>query len=257
MVIATAPSNVLVPLYRQVSEQLLKAIMGGEFAPGEALPTESELCARFGVSRITVRKALDELVERQLIIRRRGVGTFVRQSDQGTWSVTLTGLLEEVLSPNRLVVVREAVVRPPADVLEFAQLPTDTRLKLFEGTNHVADGAPLVHLHYFFPLPIGERLSAEALSGPTQPIRLVEQALGVQVDHAAQIIKPMIASLGIARHLRIAAGTAVLRAIRVYYDAQQRPIEIFDAAYHPENYRYAATLYPRAGGVSQSWVAHS
>lgn len=244
---ALAPSGVLVPLYRQVSDRLLKSIMGGDFAPGQALPTEDALCAKFGVSRITVRKALDELVERQLVVRRRGVGTFVRDDDRSTRSVTLSGYIDEVLSPNRLVLVREATIRPPADVRQFAQLPEDARLKLFEGTNHLADGAPLVHLHYYFPPEIGARLTGQALCGPTQPIRLIEQRLGLQVDHAEQVVEPMTATGRLARHLRIPSGTAVLRAIRVYYDADRRPIEIFDAAYHPTHYRYTAKLYPRAG----------
>jgi DNA-binding GntR family transcriptional regulator len=243
---AVIPSSSLVPLYRQVSEQLMAAIMGGQFAPGEALPTESALCAQYGVSRITVRKALDELVERQLIVRRHGVGTFVRESRQSNWSVKLTGLLEEVLAPHRLVVVREALARPPADLLELAQLPPGTKMALFEGTNYASDGSPLMHLCYYFP-PHARGLSASSLTGPTPPFRQAEQALGTAVDHARQVIEAAIADGRTSRYLRIPRGTPALRAIRVYHDAAGRPVELLQAIYHPTHYRLTATLYPGAG----------
>ena len=233
----------LVPLYRQVSDRLVQSIVSGEYAEGQALPGEHALCARFGVSRITVRKALDELVERRLVVRRHGVGTFVSQ-DRSTWSVTLTGVIDDVLTPSHLTILREAVTAPPADVLRFARLAPGTLMKLFEATNHV-DGVPLVHVRYHFPLPIAARLSAAALSGPMQAIRVVEKAIGRAVDRAEQVVEPMNARGAVARGLGVEPGTAVLRAIRVYTDTDQQPMEIFDAAYHPKHYRYTATLYPR------------
>lgn len=245
MAIADMPSTTLVPLYRQVSEKLVRSIATGEFPEGQALPTEQALCEKFGVSRITVRRALDELVERQLIVRRQGVGTFVSKDRSSTWSVTLTGVIEDVITPSRLTIVREAVSSPPPDVLRFAKLSAGTKLKLFEAANRI-DGVPLVHVRYYFPLAVASRLSAEALSGHLQAIRVVERALGRPVDHAEQVVVPTNARGAIARSLGLAPGTAVLRAIRVYYDEDQQPMEIFDAAYHPTQYRYTATLYPRA-----------
>lgn len=242
-----ASSTSLIPLYRQVSERLQRSIMAGEWRAGEALPTEDALCSKFSVSRITVRKALDELVDRHLVVRRRGVGTFVADAGAATRSVTLTGYIEEVLSPNRLVIDREAVVRPPADVLEFAGLAPATKLALFEGTNHLAGGEPLVHLHYYFPPDVASHLSARALAGPTQPIKLVERVTGRFVDHAEQVVLPVSAGRRSARALGVPADSPLLRAIRVYFDADHAPIEIFDAVYHPAHYRYTARLYPRAG----------
>lgn len=241
-----APSASLVPLYRQVSDKLFEEIMSGKIAGGEALPPEHALCARFRVSRITIRKALDELVARRIVVRRQGVGTFVTDADRSRWSVTLTGVIEDILTPNDLDVVRKAVVCPEPDVLQFAGLPATTKLRLFEGVNYLASGTPLVHVRYYFPHWVANSLSVEALSGPKQAIKVVEEKAGCAVDHADQIVLPVIASGRIAKSLMIPAGTAVLRAVRVYYDTQSRPIEIFDAAYHPTNYRYTARLYPRA-----------
>lgn len=235
----------LVPLYRQLSDRLAQAIVSGEYAAGAALPTEFALCETYGVSRITVRKALDELVGRRLVERRRGVGTFVAKDSATAWSVTLTGTIEDVITPSRLTILREEVATPPDDVRRFAKLGEGARLKMVEATNTISGNVPLVYIRYWFPLDVAKLLSSAALTGPTQAIKVVQQATGRAIDRAEQVVEPLAARGEVARRLRVPRGTAVLRAIRVYYDTAQRPIEIFDAAYHPTQYRYTATLFPR------------
>jgi len=65
------------PLYQQIKELILQSLQGGEWKPGEAIPSEMDLAARFRVSQGTVRKAIDELAADNLVIRRQGKGTFV------------------------------------------------------------------------------------------------------------------------------------------------------------------------------------
>ncbi|CAG0976650.1 partial putative HTH-type transcriptional regulator YurK, partial [Rhodocyclaceae bacterium] len=65
------------PLYRQIKGLILQALEAGEWRPGEAIPSETELAARFGVSQGTVRKAIDEMAAENLLVRRQGKGTFV------------------------------------------------------------------------------------------------------------------------------------------------------------------------------------
>ena len=239
------PTTASGPLYRCVCEQLLAAVGDGRLKAGQALPGEHALCEQFGISRITVRRALDDLVQRGILERRRGVGTFVSAENSGAWRVQLTGILEDVLTPSDHEIVSEMTREPPADVLRFARLAPGTRLKVYEAKNRVG-GAPLVHISYYFPSEIARHLSAKTLAGPALVINTVERAVGCQVDFAEQVVEPMIASKAIAQALGISAGAAVLRAIRVYYDTTGRLIEILDAAYHPVNYRYTARLYPRA-----------
>ncbi len=247
----TSPTaTTLVPLYRQVSNDLAQAILRGTIPAGAAVPTEEALCAQYSVSRITVRKALDELEERHLVVRRQGVGTFATGPERSSKQVTLTGYIDEVLSTNRLVVMRRALVRPPAELLEHVRIADHVRLQLFEGVNYVTDDAPLVHLRLYYPPDIARHVTAAGLAGPLPPIKYVEQQADVQVHHAEQIMVPAVVTGTIAKRLKLKAGTPVLRAIRAYYDTDDKPIEIFDACYHPSHYRYTATLYPRAGSAS-------
>jgi DNA-binding transcriptional regulator YhcF (GntR family) len=71
------PAPAFSPLYRQIKELLTQSLQGGEWRPGEAIPSEVELAARFKVSQGTVRKAIDALADENLLVRRQGKGTFV------------------------------------------------------------------------------------------------------------------------------------------------------------------------------------
>ncbi|MDE2515295.1 MAG: GntR family transcriptional regulator [Rhodospirillales bacterium] len=224
-------------------------IVAGAFPPDSALPTEHALCARFGVSRITVRKALDELTARHLVQRRQGIGNFVREKPRDAWSATLTGVLEEVLTPSDLHLRHEGDRIPPAELLDFAKLAPRTRLHCYEGVNYVAaSGAPVVHVTYYFPDWVAARLNAASLTAPIPVSAVVQQRTGTLLDHADQIMVPAVAPPRIAKRLKIETGTPVLRAIRVYYDTQGRLLEILDATYHPTHYRFTAHLTPRRTG---------
>lgn len=246
MTLLDRPTESLVPLYRQISDRLSERIAAGEFGPGAPIPSEHELCAMFGVSRITVRKAIDELVNRNMVVRRHGRGTFVSGDEHGHWQVTLTGVLEDVLLPYHFKVTREGSAVPPADVLAFAEIVERRRYKTIEGVNYSSDGAPLVHVRYFFPPQIGKLLTADTLIEANGAIRAVEQVSRRKVHHARQIVEPMIADDTIAEHLEVPAGTALLRITRVFHDLSENPIQLYQGAYHPTHYRYTATLYPRS-----------
>jgi GntR family transcriptional regulator len=241
------------PLYRRLADELISDIESGRIAPGSALPTEHELCRLHGVSRITVRRALDVLTEGHYVLRRRGVGTFARPTDPDRWTAMFDATLEDVLPPPRLSLLREATAKPPADVLAFAELPADQRMRMLEAMNHVPNGEPLAHLHLWFPLPLGEKVTGAMLGGPLPPPRLVERQLGVRIDHAVQAVEPVIAGARVARHLRIGSGVPVLRALRVYRDRARRAVYVCDVTYHPRHFRLTARLQTaRAAGASDA-----
>lgn len=237
------------PLYRQVAERLIAQIMAGDFKPGEALPPEDSLCKMFGVSRITLRKSIEELLDRHLIVRRRGVGTFVNDPRRATKSVTLTGVIDDVLPGNLIQVLDESIVTLPVKMVELFGLAPQ-KWKCITAINHVAKNEPLDYARFYFPEALASSISAADIAGPLPPVKFLQLHLGVRIDHADQIVEPMKASADIAAKLDIAKGTPVLRAIRIYYDTHVNPVEIVDAVYHPERYRYAATLYPRTDGAA-------
>jgi GntR family transcriptional regulator len=246
----TAPAGAtasLVPLYRQVSDDLIRCIAGRGMRPGDPLPPEVELCRAYGVSRITIRKALDELVARHLVTRRRGSGTFISDSERIAKSVVLTGYIDDVLMLNRMTVLSERWGSLPHHAAEFAAETADGPFKQITGVNHITEGEPIVHIAFWFPPDIATRVTAADVAGPLPTIRHIERSHDLRMSHALQVIDPIAAPRVIADALGIVRGTPVLRALRCYRDASGRLIELFEAHYHPTRYRFSAQLYPRQG----------
>lgn len=236
----------LAPLYRRVSRTLEERIRSGALPPGSLLPSESQLCDSFGVSRITVRRALEELVHRRLVVRRRGVGSFVSTPDQYVKAVSLTGFIEDVVPLNQLKVLDVTTARLPPEVVAMTRSPEVESVQCVTAVNHLSNG-PLSFARFFFPPEVAALISRDELEGPVSPIKLVEAKSRQTVHHAVQVVEAAKADARAARHLEIDPGTPILRIIRAYVANSGALMEAVDALYHPTRYRFAATLVPRPG----------
>ena len=141
------------PLYHQLEEELRGRIHAGEFAPGALLPTEEQICIGYGVSRITVRRALDALISQGLIVRRRGVGSFVAEPKAGVRSVRLAGSLDEFLAASgmletQMISLHETVA--PAEIAESLQIEKGAPVVRLEALTRL-EGAPIGYLNIYFP----------------------------------------------------------------------------------------------------------
>ena len=240
-----------IPLYHQLEQDLVERISSGEFQPGETLPTEEAIGAAYGVSRITVRKALDSLFQAGRIVRRRGVGSFVTKPNHDIHSIQLSGSLDEFLATagklNSKVIQIDDIV---ADA-ELAALFDDdvgaplTRLELVSSDK---DG-PLAHFHFFFPIAFGRHINIDEVNGSEPVIRVLERKAGVRVVRATQLIEPGIVEPGTAKLLGLPEGTPVLNALRTYFDSTGSAIEVVKVHYHPQRYRYAVELRTRPYAV--------
>jgi GntR family transcriptional regulator len=229
------------PLYHQLEENLRARILAREFQAGDALPTEEQICSQYGVSRITVRRALDALIAQGLIVRRRGVGSFVAEPKTGVRSVRLTGSLDEFLAAsgtleNQLVGLAETVA--PPEVAQGLALEQGARVVRLDAIMRLKD-APIGYLNIYFPLDIGRQLDKADLEGSSPIIRLVERKLNVRIARAEQTIEPDKAGKAAGRHLDLDPETPVLRVTRIYFTSLDRPIEIALIRYHPQRYRYS------------------
>lgn len=235
----------LVPLYRRISNDLGSRIASGEFGPGKPIPTERELGEHYAVSRITIRKALDELVGRGLVTRRRGLGTFVQHARRTQWSVSLIGVMEDVLLPYRFTVTEERDALPPAHILGLAPTAERAPHRVVGGINFSEEGQPLVRLEYFFPPGVGELLTLEALQAAKGAIDAVQQVTHRSVQHAEQVVEAIIADRDLCDLFTLPAGAPVLRITRAFYDTDGKVLQLYCGAYHPTHYRYTARLNPR------------
>lgn len=240
-----------VPLYYQLQNDLARRIRSGEFQPATALPTEEQLCAQYGVSRITVRRALDRLTADRLIERRRGVGTFVAEAHVPV-TVHLVGSLDDVISSARDLshkVISKAAVEPDAFVAGALRVPPDSRVIRLE-TVHYSGGDPFAHVEFFFPESVGSLLDPADMIGDRPILRVVEDQLGQGISRAVQTVEPGLAGANAAQHLGINARTPALLIRRVYYTAVDVPVEVAVARYHPERYHYTVQLFAGPRGLA-------
>lgn len=103
--------NAVIPLYHQIREKLTARIENGEFKPLEQIPSENELCEEYDVSRITIRRAINEMVKIGLLIKKQGKGTFVNQPKINFFSVDLVSFTERMKQQGLNVTTRVIGVR--------------------------------------------------------------------------------------------------------------------------------------------------
>jgi GntR family transcriptional regulator len=238
-----------VPLYHQLEQDLAARITAGEFGPGDPLPTEEGICEQYGVSRITVRRALDALITQGFIVRRRGVGSFVAERREGVRSVRLSGSLDDFLAragslENNVLSVER--VQPSDEVREALELGEGEEVVRLELISSLSAG-PVIYLEVFIPTALGGSLSREDITPGLPVIRILERKLNTRVVRAHQLIQSDLAGETAARHLGVAPDTPLLRIRRVYYSAGDRPIEAAILRHHPERYQYEIEFRNRSG----------
>ncbi|TCS08107.1 GntR family transcriptional regulator [Caulobacter sp. BK020] len=240
------------PLYHQMEQDLRSRLHGGEFGPGDPLPTEERLCEQYGVSRITVRRALEALIAQGLIVRRRGVGSFVAERKVGSRSISLKGSLDEflagagVMEPDRLSLEHDVRNAEAAAILN---LPDDAGMTRLELISRI-DGEPAAYLEIYFPLEVGGKLEQlDFVTAGVPIIRAVERRLNVRVARAQQRIESGVAGRVAAAHLGLRPADPVLLVTRAYYLASGQPIEVVFVRYHPARYSYVIEFHAdgRAG----------
>lgn len=232
-----------VPLYHQIFLQLREEITSGERAYGSRMPTEQELSAQFGVSRITARRALDELAENQLVERRRRVGTHVifrspAKPLQGNIEQALDSLLNFGRATQvKLLEVGKVPARPPIDEALGVSIGTPV-LRVVRV--RWLDGQPLGHFVSFIPSDIGKRMTKAKLR-TTPMLTLIEEA-GVQIGSAYQTISATLADGTLSASLNVDIGSPVLRVSRTVLDVNNRPVQHILAQFRPDRYQIRLDL---------------
>lgn len=245
-----------IPLFHQVSVILKDQITSGTHAEGDRLPSEAKICEKFGVSRITAKRAMDELAAEGLVTRSRGRGTIVtRAAGMTPFEVAVDGWIENISRMARLTTVQ---------VLEFdyrcASQTVAAELRLASEAEaqrslrvRSHEGVPLSWLETWVPKDIGCSYTAEDM-GTLSLLHLLERA-GVRVASAQQTITATLAAPHVAQALKVQTGAALLDVRRVVRDVTGRPVEYIAILYRPDLYRFAMNLTRVEGDGGARWKA--
>ncbi|RTL66957.1 MAG: GntR family transcriptional regulator [Pseudonocardiaceae bacterium] len=229
-----------VPLYFQVASRLQQQIESGEMPVGSRLENEIELADRLGVSRPTMRRAISYLVERGMLVRKRGVGTQIVHPKVRR-PVELTSLHDDLLKNGQepRTVVREArVVAAPDDVAQALGIPFGADVTWIERLRYAGD-EPLALMHNAVPLSVLE-IDPEVLErrGLYDLLRVGGHAPRM----AKQVVGARTATSAEARLLGEQRGSAVLTMTRTAWDEAGRAVEYGSHVYRASLYSFELNL---------------
>lgn len=229
-----------VPLYFQVASRLEQAIIGGHINPGDRLEDEISIGKRLGLSRPTVRRAIQDLVDKGLLVRRRGVGTQVVQ-DRVSRAVELTSLQEDLERAGHLPSTRllaNEVVEADADLARALGTRVGAPITRIRRVRF-SENAPVAVLLNYLPESAGEFADDEL---EKRGLYDMLRARGFTIKVANQTIGARRTQQDEHTLLEIPKGAPVLTMDRVAFDISGSAIEVGKHCYRSDRYRFETTL---------------
>ncbi len=241
---AAEPTPSFSPLYQQIKGLLMRSLQGGEWRPGEAIPSEMELAARYKVSQGTVRKAIDELSADNLLVRRQGKGTFVATHAEPHTQYRFLRLQAD--GPGAAALRRRLLecrrLRAPADVARALELKGGDGVLLIRRLL-LQEEQPVVLDEIWLPAAPFKGLSAERLAANRGPMyAFFEAEFGVHMSRADEKIRALAAGGEGAAALAVPPGTPLLSVERLSFTYGDRPVELRRGLYRTEAHHYRNVL---------------
>lgn len=233
------------PLYLRVREQLREQI--ATLAPGDIIPTEPALCASFGVSRITIRKAIDDLVIENLLVRRQGRGTFkaapklIHELNSITsWTDQLKALGYTPRTLERSI----EEVRAPRQIAALLQIEADETVTVVRRLR-LADNEPITQMVNYIPTKLAPELD-KAMTNEESLYQVLSQRYGLVAAQATDTVTTRAATDMESERLRIEPWAPVLSVLRVAFLENGTPMEATTALSRGDRFEYRVKLF-RAG----------
>lgn len=229
-------------LHRQLYLTLKQQIVTGFYREGDRLPTQEALSEQFGVSRITVRRALADLQAEGLLQNEQGVGSFVlalKQPSAAAVSLTYLEGLQRAVSETEVTVLKVEMARPP--------LVASSMLRLEDGVEalHVVrirsrEGTPLMLLDAWMPPSFKGRVSAPALK--KHPLYQLLIGDDIKLGEVVQEITAEMADPTVAKYLEVEVNSPILRITRLAHDSRQKPLQYLVIRSSPRRSRMVMSI---------------
>lgn len=230
------------PLYQQVYLILREKLRAGEYGE-RIMPTDDEFCRIFGVSKITVKRAMQMLTHDGLVMRRRGAGTYAsQQASPGPRRNAIDDLVQSVEAIGAATGIRRVSHGPIPASIEVADklyVSPDTLVKIITQIR-MSGREPIALVHSYLPLPVADRLFDQVESD--LPVLAQLHRAGITIGRAEQALGATVADPYIANHLGIGVGMPVLKLTRQVFDTEYRPVQWLVALYRADRYEYRTSL---------------
>jgi GntR family transcriptional regulator len=235
------------PLYQQIKGLILKSLQGGEWKPGEAIPSEMDLAVRYRVSQGTVRKAIDELAADNLLVRRQGKGTFVDTHAEKHVQYRFLKLVPDngdlsSEGPADRQITECKRIRASADIAKLLNLRTGDPVWQAQRVLSFSN-VPTILEDIWLPAAPFKGLTAERLADYHGPMyALFETEFGVRMVRAIEKIRAMPANSLHSLLLKIELKTPLLCVERVAYTYNDMPMELRRGYYLTDTHHYRNEL---------------
>ena len=233
------------PLYFRLFSMLRAAILNGTISHGSQMPTEQQLSDYFDVSRITAKRAMDELADERLVERRRGRGSHViyRYRPKPV-QAPLVGMLEEIESMARHSEVEVLACKrllPPAEIRAALGLDDGEKSLLLQRVRS-RDEQPFA---YYNSWTAGLTRAVSGRQFARAPRLEIFRKQGLDISHVTQTLTAVSATEDLARHLNTEMGAPLLNLQRKSYIGKGKKrvlVDILEVYYHPERFQYQMEL---------------
>lgn len=239
------------PLYEQIYDLLRARIDDGTLGLNDRLPAEQDLIDQLGVSRITVKRAMNELAASGLVRRQRGIGTVVIHDAsapvlKGSFETMMDGLTRMGTDTDVQLIACTTAIASPKIITSLALSHGDKVQRIVRVRS--MDNRPFSYLETYIPARIAAKYDQEKLASAAL-IDLLDQA-GFTPVEAEQSISAVTAEPEIAKHLGIAPGSALLRVHRVMSDASGTPVQDITVHYRADRFEYHMRLSRNTGSAT-------
>lgn len=232
------------PLYEQIKDYIMHRIQTGEFAPNTRLPSERDMAARFGVSRLTVSKAVKELEQAGWLYVQIGKGTYINDAPIHQEIAALTSFTEEMAlrgQPTSSRVLRAEHTPPTEDIARALQIGPGVEVITLERVRYAASRPVALEASSFAATACPDILQQHDFARESL-YTVLSRDYGLRLTYAEQSFEARAASSTEAHHLEVSEGAPVLAIHRITYTHDERPFEVVKSVYRGDRYKFRAML---------------
>lgn len=243
--------NDYIPLNTRLAFLIQNQILRGQLEPGERLPNEEDLAAKFKVSRITVRTALSRLESSGLVVRTRAKGTFVSENiPVAKQNIVSGGVYDIVRAAQKyqvkclgIQIVKVSDTRVAKDLQTFFNLSNQDEIGLIQRVR-LLKGVPIYYLENFMPIDIVNKMSVEELS--EKPLlKILKEKTGVKIDRGEMYLEAVPAEPDVAEILQTQIFEPLFYAQVYYWYPSGDPFETASLFMRPDYFKYRVDLDPK------------